>query len=194
MFPWQLPAVSHKWRTRLETFFFSGNLSPKSTKESLAKYLGLDATPYLRSSSWVELPLDQSGKSLGFAYVSVPTHLGTHMVDLNNTKYMEKRIVVQPVYGKGSQPSMYSGPNVLVPFDVGNYASGMWPRPGNIRNRRYGGHPISYEQVSIPVEKKLNLIDVAINLTNKMWVYFISCCIHIVVKSSCFWYIVVWGL
>ncbi|XP_031554148.1 uncharacterized protein LOC116291154 isoform X2 [Actinia tenebrosa] len=91
------------------------------------------------------------------------------MTDLNNTKYMDKRIVVQPVYGKGSQPSMYSSPNVFVPFDMANYASGAWPRPGNIRNRRYGGHPISYEQVSIPVEKKLALIDVAINLTNKIF-------------------------
>lgn len=155
-------------KIKLQTFFSPGNLSPKSTKESLTKYLGLDATPYLRSSSWVELPLDQSGKSLGFAYVSVPTHLGTHMFDLNNTKYMDKRIAVQPVFGKGSQPSMYSSPNVFVPFDMGNYGSGAWSRPGNIRNRRYGGHPISYEQVSIPVEKKLTLIDVAINLTNKM--------------------------
>ena len=53
----------------------AGNLSLKATKEDLARHFGLDSTPYLRSSSWIELAVDRPGASQGFGFINVPEHL-----------------------------------------------------------------------------------------------------------------------
>ena len=134
-------------------------MAHKSTRESLAKFLGLQATPYLRSSSWVELPTDKSGKPLGFAYISVPHHMANHLIQMNNTLFMDRRITIQLIQGRGRPSSMF------VPLESRNYASQSFVGP---RNRRYGGQPISYEMVNIPSDKKFPLVDIAVNLANKM--------------------------
>jgi len=54
-----------------------GNLSLKVTKEDLARHFGLDTTPYLRSSSWIELAVERSGASQGFGFINVPEHLAS---------------------------------------------------------------------------------------------------------------------
>jgi len=135
-----------------------GNLPAKATRDSLLKYLGLNATPYLRSSSWIELPQDQSGKPMGFAYVSVPHHMANHLIQLNNTKYMERRITIQLIQSRGGQQPFR-------PIHPSSLAMQSYVGP---RNRRYGGQPISYEMVDIPLDKKVPLIDVAVNMANKM--------------------------
>ena len=53
----------------------TGNLSVKVTKEDLMRHFGLDSTPYLRSSSWIELAVERSGASQGFGFINVPEHL-----------------------------------------------------------------------------------------------------------------------
>ena len=53
----------------------AGNLSLKATKEDLARHFGLDSTPYLRSSSWIELAVERPGASQGFGFINVPEHL-----------------------------------------------------------------------------------------------------------------------
>lgn len=53
----------------------TGNLSVKVTKEDLMRHFGLDSTPYLRSSSWIELAVERSGNSQGFGFINVPEHL-----------------------------------------------------------------------------------------------------------------------
>ena len=55
--------------------FCEGNLSLKVTKEDLARHFSLDTTPYLRSSSWIELAVERPGASQGFGFINVPEHL-----------------------------------------------------------------------------------------------------------------------
>ena len=57
------------------TLCCAGNLSLKATKEDLARHFGLDSTPYLRSSSWIELAVERPGASQGFGFINVPEHL-----------------------------------------------------------------------------------------------------------------------
>lgn len=45
------------------------------TKEDLARHFSLDTTPYLRSSSWIELAVERPGASQGFGFINVPEHL-----------------------------------------------------------------------------------------------------------------------
>lgn len=149
----------HLSRQLNDVCYVLGNLPAKASRDNLSKYLGLHATPYLRSSSWVELPQDQSGKPMGFAYVSVPHHMAHHVIQLNNTKFQDRRITVQLIHGKGR-------PQPFRPLEQSSsYAMQSCVGP---RNRRYGGQPISYEMVDIPSDKKVPLIDVAVNLANKM--------------------------
>ena len=51
----------------------TGNLPPKTSKEDLAHHFGLDATPYLRSSSWIELAVEPQS----FAFINVPEHFSS---------------------------------------------------------------------------------------------------------------------
>ena len=57
------------------SLFCEGNLSLKVTKEDLARHFSLDTTPYLRSSSWIELAVERPGASQGFGFINVPEHL-----------------------------------------------------------------------------------------------------------------------
>lgn len=95
---------------------------------------------------------------MGFAYVSVPHHMANHLVQLNNTKYMDRRITIQLIHNREAQQPFR-------PMQRSNYGMQSWVGP---RNRRYGGQPISYEMVDIPSDKKVPLIDVAVNMANKM--------------------------
>ena len=54
-----------------------GNLSLKVTKEDLARHFGLDTTPYIRSSSWIELAVERTGTSQGFGFINVPERLAS---------------------------------------------------------------------------------------------------------------------
>ena len=47
------------------------------TKEDLARHFGLDTTPYLRSSSWIELAVERTGTSQGFGFINVPERLAS---------------------------------------------------------------------------------------------------------------------
>lgn len=68
---------------------FVGNLNLKVTKEDLARHFGLDTTPYLRSSSWIELAVEHTGSSQGFGFINVPEHLaGTLSIIIIDAIYM----------------------------------------------------------------------------------------------------------
>ena len=41
------------------------------TKEDLAHHFGLNSTPYVRSSSWIELAQERSGSSQKYAFITV---------------------------------------------------------------------------------------------------------------------------
>ncbi|CAH3105690.1 unnamed protein product [Porites lobata] len=150
--------------------FYVGNLPPKTSKEDLAHHFGLDTTPYLRSSSWIELAVEPQG----FAFINVPEHLSNHLLQLNGTKLHDKFIKVQPARnsrasysGRVSIPSMIP-PSYLIPqlasysYDTSNYYF-----PKNSKNRRRPQGP--NDVVNIPEDRVLQLIDVGVNLPNKVF-------------------------
>ena len=68
----------YQWLTRI---FFGllceGNLSPKVTKEDLERHFGLNSTPYVRSSSWIELAQERSGSSQKYGFITVSEDLAS---------------------------------------------------------------------------------------------------------------------
>ena len=76
--------------------FSSGNLSPEVTREDLTKHFGLDTSPYLRSSCWVELPAQKPGKTERFGFINIPEHLAGKLLERNGTVMYEKKIKVEP--------------------------------------------------------------------------------------------------
>lgn len=65
--------------------FCKGNLSLKVTKEDLARHFSLDTTPYLRSSSWIELAVERPGASQGFGFINVPEHLAGMFLEVGQS-------------------------------------------------------------------------------------------------------------
>lgn len=65
--------------------FCEGNLSLKVTKEDLARHFSLDTTPYLRSSSWIELAVERPGASQGFGFINVPEHLAGMFLEVGQS-------------------------------------------------------------------------------------------------------------
>ena len=66
------------------------------TKEELSNLFGLEATPYLRSSCWVELACKQSGKSKGFAFVNVPEHIAQELLKFNGIEFYGRPLNIEP--------------------------------------------------------------------------------------------------
>lgn len=154
--------------------FFVGNLSVKVTKEDLMRHFGLDSTPYLRSSSWIELAVERSGNSQGFGFINVPEHLADHLLQLNGTKLYDKVIRVEPAKNSGGGhsgrvtiPSMLP-PSYVMPIpQLANYGyrGNQNRNPKGPRNRRRPQGP--NDIVKVPEDKMLQLIDVGVNLPNK---------------------------
>ena len=76
--------------------FLLGNLSVSVTKEELSNLFGLEATPYLRSSCWVELACKQSGESKGFAFVNVPEHIAQELLKFNGIEFYGRPLQIEP--------------------------------------------------------------------------------------------------
>ena len=130
------------------------------TKEDLAHHFGLDMTPYLRSSCWIELAVQRSGQSQGFGFVNVPEHLAGHLLQLNGTKLYDKHIKVEPAKNQKAIPSLFmSAPH------YGGGAGPMFFQQQRMRGRRM--EPINNEMVTVPPENLLQLTDVGVNLPHK---------------------------
>lgn len=157
--------------------FFVGNLSLKVTKEDLARHFSLDTTPYLRSSSWIELAVERPGASQGFGFINVPEHLAGHLLQLNGTKLYDKIIRVEPAKNSGGgrsgrinipsmMPSSFAAPiPQLANYGYAGYQNQSYR--GRWNNRRRPQFPSSV--VKIPEEMMLLLIDVGVNLPNKVF-------------------------
>lgn len=150
--------------------FFVGNLSLKVTKEDLARHFDLDSTPYLRSSSWIELAVERSGSSQGFGFINVPEHLSNHLLQLNGTKLYDKVIKVEPAKNSGGG----RGGNVSIPsmlpasYSYGRPTYPAWTGNQNRNPRRNRRRPQGPNDiVKVPEDKMLQLIDVGVNLPNK---------------------------
>ncbi|RMX36956.1 hypothetical protein pdam_00000960 [Pocillopora damicornis] len=155
--------------------FYIGNLSLKVTKDDLRRHFGLDSTPYLRSNSWIELPVERPGMSHGFGFINVPEQLASHLLQLNGTKLYDRFIKVEPANtqmggrrSKVSIPSMFPSSYVMPIPQLANYPYGMNQYSHNMkgrRNRQFLQGP--NEIVTVPEDRILQLIDVGVNLPNK---------------------------
>ena len=74
---------------------FIGNLNVNVTIDDIYELFGLKATKYLRSNTYVEMPLNRNGQTRGFAFVTAPDHVRNELLKLNNIRFREKNLVIE---------------------------------------------------------------------------------------------------
>ena len=62
--------------------------------DDIYELFGLKATKYLRSNTYVEMPLNRNGQTRGFAFVTAPDHVRNELLKLNNIRFTEKNLVI----------------------------------------------------------------------------------------------------
>ena len=74
---------------------FIGNLNVNVTIDDIYELFGLKATKYLRSNTYVEMPLNRNGQTRGFAFVTAPDHMRNELLQLNNIRFRENNLVIE---------------------------------------------------------------------------------------------------
>ena len=74
---------------------FRENLNVNVTIDDIYELFGLKATKYLRSNTYVEMPLNRNGQTRGFAFVTAPDHVRNQLLKLNNIRFREKNLVIE---------------------------------------------------------------------------------------------------
>ena len=74
---------------------FIGNLNANVTMDDIYKLFGLKATKYLRSNTYVEMPLNRNSQRRGFAFVTASDHVRNELLKLNNIRFTEKNLVIE---------------------------------------------------------------------------------------------------
>lgn len=152
---------------------------------------GLEATSYLRSSCWVELAMDASGKSKGYGFVSVPEHIAQQLVKFNGIDFYGKDLKIEPARDKDEKeatdeekqdikkkPKTEEKPKKNNGFPKrGGRGGGRGQPSGRGRSQMYNYNGGQYYQprggsrqkYSLPVlaqDQIFALIDCGVNLTN----------------------------
>ena len=74
---------------------FIGNLNQKVNEEGLFKPLSLKSTKCLSENSYIEFVMNkQSGKSKGYAFFTVPTHISKELIVLNGLEFTGKNLLL----------------------------------------------------------------------------------------------------
>lgn len=170
--------------------FFLGNLDPRVSKEDICHLFGLEATSYLRSSCWVELATDASGKSRGYGFVSVPEHIAQQLVKFNGIDFYGKELKIEPARDKEEkestdeeQPDTKKKPKpdekAKKPENNrrGRGRGGRQGQGWNNRNQNYnsnynnqfvprGGYRQKYNLPVLAEDQIFPVIDAGVNLTN----------------------------
>ena len=60
-------------------------------------------TKYLRSNTYVEIPLNCNGQTRGFAFVTAPDHVRNKLLKLNIIQFREKNLVIEAARSKKQQ-------------------------------------------------------------------------------------------
>ena len=149
------------------------------TKEDIEQLFGLSTTPYLRQQCWVELSCDaDTGKSKGFAFVTVPEHITEELLKLTGIEFYGRQIVIEEAKSteddlKDNKKSQGSyGGNRGGRNNQGRQNNNRDNRGRNNQNR--GGNNQNYnrnrkgkfEVPTLEPDQLLNLIDCGVNLTN----------------------------
>ena len=74
---------------------FIGNLNVNVTIDDIYELFGLKATKYLRSNTYVEMPLNRNDQTRGFVFVTAPDHVRNELLKLNNIRFREKNLVIE---------------------------------------------------------------------------------------------------
>ena len=65
--------------------------------DDIHELFGLKTTKYLRSNTYVEIPLNRNGEARGFSFVTPPFHIRNEFLKLNNIQFREINLVVEAV-------------------------------------------------------------------------------------------------
>ena len=87
-----------------QTSLYIGNLDQKVNEEDLYEIFGLKSTKYLSGNSYINFVMDeQAGKSKGYTFVTVPTHINEELMKLNGLEFTGKNLVIEEARKKLSK-------------------------------------------------------------------------------------------
>lgn len=145
---------------------YVGNLSNNVTQSDLAQLFGLETTPYLRDSCGCELATDEkSGKSKGFAFITVPEHVAHELMNLNGIEFYGRQLVIEESKAKVDEEKDKKDK------DDKPSTRGRGGRGGRGRGRggRWRGQNRRYNKFNLPKlepDQTFSLVDGGVNLTN----------------------------
>ena len=80
--------------------FYILYLNVNVTIDDNYEVFGLKTTKYMRSNTYVEMPLNRNGQTRGFAFVTAPGHVRNELIKLNNIQFREKNLIIQAARSK----------------------------------------------------------------------------------------------
>ena len=90
------------------------------TVDNIYELFRLKTTKYLRSNTYVEMPLNRNVQTRGFTFVTVPDHVRNKLLKLNSIQYREKNLIIEAARTKIktakaiAKSSHSTGPQVVV--------------------------------------------------------------------------------
>ena len=69
---------------------FIGNLNVNVTMDDIYELFGLKTTKYLRSNTYVEMPLNHNGQTRDFAFITAPDHVRNELLKIDNIQFRKK--------------------------------------------------------------------------------------------------------
>ena len=79
---------------------FIGNLNVSVTIDDIYELFSLKTTKYLRSNTYVEMPLNRNGQTRGFAFVTALDQVRNELLKLNNIQLREKNLIIEAARSK----------------------------------------------------------------------------------------------
>ena len=79
---------------------FIGNLNVNVTVDNIYALFGLKTAKYLRSDTYVEMPLNPNVQTRGLAFVTAPDHVRNELLKLNNIQSREKNLIIEATRSK----------------------------------------------------------------------------------------------
>ena len=79
---------------------FIGNLNVNVRIDDIYELFGLKTTKYLRSNTYVEMPLNRNGQARGFAFVNAPDNVRNELLKINYIQFREKNLVIEAARSK----------------------------------------------------------------------------------------------
>ena len=97
------PQPQHQTQSQ-QTSLYIGNLDQKVNEEDLYEHFDIKSTKYLSENSYINFVMDeQTGKSKGYAFVTVPTHINEELMKLNGLEFTGKNLVIEEAQKKTSE-------------------------------------------------------------------------------------------